>query len=172
MAKLALSETADVRGLLGSWTKGYGIDVGHGGDKILPHAIAVDLEVPYNKMGNDPVQLGGDARNLYWFQDSVLDFVYSSHLLEDFEDTVEVLNEFTRVLKLDGYLILYLPDEKLFRAHCETHNQPGNDAHKHAHFGPKYVRKCIQKTYYNLELVYDSGIINYYNFAHVYKKKT
>ena len=171
MAQRTKSETADVRTLLSPWCQGYGIDVGPGGDKILPQAISVDLVEPYAFWGSDPVQLGGDARNLYWFNDSVLDYVYSSHLLEDFEDTVGVINELTRVLKLNGNLVLYLPDEQLFRKYCLAHDQPGNLSHKHAHFGPAYLQECMAKSNYSLELVFDSGIVNHYSFAHVYKKR-
>lgn len=166
------SETSHVRPLLAKWCQGYGLDVGFGGDKIVPHAISVDLPTPYHNFDLDPLQLGGDARNLFWFNDSVLDFVYSSHLLEDFEEIVEAINEFARVLKLDGYLILYLPDEQLYKAYCNEVGDDWNQAHKHSHFNADYVKACVEKSLYNLELIFESGIVNYYSFALVFKKKT
>ena len=39
------------------------------------------------------------AKDLYWFRDGVLDYVYSSHLLEDYVDTEAVLREWLRVLR-------------------------------------------------------------------------
>jgi len=47
----------------------------------------------------------------------VLDFVYSSHLLEDFNDTEGVLREWLRVLKLGRSFGLVLPDEQVYTAH-------------------------------------------------------
>lgn len=166
------SETSHVRSLLAKWCQGCGLDVGAGGDKIVPHAISIDLPTPYYSFGPDAVQLKGDARNLFWFNDSVLDFVYSSHLLEDFEDIVEAINEFARVLKLGGHMILYLPDELLYRAYCKEVDDIQNAAHKHVHFNAKYVKECVMRSLYNLELVFESGIINFYSFALVFKKKT
>lgn len=165
-----MSETFHVRSYLSKWCQGYGLDIGHGGDKIVPHAIAVDLPTPYTQCGDDPVQLGGDARYLHWFNEGVLDFVYSSHLLEDFENTQEVLSEFSRVLKIDGHLILYLPDEKLYRAYCAKHKTQRNLAHKHEDFNAEYVKSCIRNIDSFMQLVLESEILNHYSFALVYKK--
>ena len=38
--------------------------------------------------------------------DSTFDFVYSSHLIEDFADTAQCLREFVRILKPGGLLII------------------------------------------------------------------
>jgi len=165
-----MSETGLARGSLSKWCKGYGIDLGFGGDKIVPHAIAVDLAVPYTKTGMDPVQLGGDARDLYWFKDGVLGWVYSSHLLEDFTDTTSVLAEWTRVLKKDGFLILYLPDEQAYRAYCQKNGQGRNPNHKNENFNAEWVKKCAESLG-NLELVHCSEIVNGYSFEIVFKKK-
>jgi ubiquinone/menaquinone biosynthesis C-methylase UbiE len=119
------------------------LDLGFGGDVIVEHAITVDQSQPYTKLGTRPVQLAGDAADLYWFRDNVLDFVYSSHLLEDFEDTGSVLREWLRVLKPGGKLILYCPDEQRFRAHCAASGQPYNPHHKLAHFSLKYVKSVL-----------------------------
>jgi predicted SAM-dependent methyltransferase len=108
---------------------GDGIDVGAGGrhpdrlhdteNKIHPLAIGVDI------MGS---QLTGRADNLYWFKDEVLDFIFSSHLLEHMPDMTKTLNEWLRVLKVGGYIVLYLPLEGEYPAVGE----PGANAdHKH-----------------------------------------
>jgi len=52
------------------------------------------------------VQLAGYTEQLHWFRDGVLDFVYSSHLLEDLVDTEAVLREWIRILRPGGRLIL------------------------------------------------------------------
>src|SRR4030081_512897 len=84
------SETSKCRPRLASYCQGYGLDIGPGGDPITNHAIRVDLELPYSSVGQHPVQLGGDASELIWFRDKIFDFVYSSHVLEDFIDTGRV----------------------------------------------------------------------------------
>ena len=96
-ASWSISETSRSRTTLAPFCEGYGVDLGFGGDPIAPHAIRVDLPRPYTAVGDLSVQLGGDATDLVWFRDGVLDFVYSSHLLEDFDDTERVLREWLRV---------------------------------------------------------------------------
>ena len=120
-------------------------DAGFGGDPITPHAVRVDLPTPYTFVGHYPVQLGGDCANLVWFRDGALDFVYSSHLLEDFIDTRAALAEWLRVLKPGGRLIIFCPDEQRFRAHCARTGQPYNTNHKHAHFSLDFVEGLLRE---------------------------
>src|ERR1700720_2698368 len=92
---LRRSETSRHRALLEKFCIGYGIDIGFGGDPITPKALRMDLPSPYTAVGSAPVQLGGDCRNLRWLRDGVLDYVYSSHVLEDFpeSETFPILQE-------------------------------------------------------------------------------
>jgi autotransporter strand-loop-strand O-heptosyltransferase len=159
------SETSKARLLLSKFCLGYGIDIGMGGDKIVPHAIGIDLPSPYTNVGMDAIQLGGDGRNLKWFADETLDFVYSSHLLEDFINTGEVLSEWARVLKKDGLLILLLPDEQVYRKYCRDRGQGTNEHHQIENFSAEYVKTCM-----DLKCIYESGIINDYSFALVFRK--
>ena len=64
-------------------------------------------------------------------------------LLEDFADTRAVLAEWLRVLKPGGRLILYLPDEQVYRRHCASTNQPYNTHHQHADFSLEFVRNHL-----------------------------
>jgi predicted SAM-dependent methyltransferase len=137
------SETSKCRARLAPYCQGYGVDLGFGGDPITPHAIRVDLPSPYTDVGDAPVQLGGDCAKLVWFRDGTLDFVYSSHLLEDFVDTRAALVEWLRVLKPGGRLIIFCPDEQRFRAHCARTGQTYNPNHKHAHFSLAYVEQLL-----------------------------
>lgn len=139
------SETSKCRARLAPFCAGYGVDLGYGGDPIASHAIRVDLPQPYTRLGDAPVQLGGAAECLAWFRDDVLDFIYSSHLLEDFDDTQAVLKEWLRVLRPGGRLILYCPDEQRFRAHCAATGQPYNPHHKHADFSLAYVKEILAR---------------------------
>jgi predicted SAM-dependent methyltransferase len=137
------SETSQSRPRLSDYCRGNGVDLGPGGDPISPSAVRVDLPVPYTEVGSLPVQLSGDARDLYWFRDQCLDYVYSSHLLEDFEDTEQVLREWIRVLKIGGKLVIYCPDEQKYRAHCTKTGQGYNYNHIHETFSLKMVKDII-----------------------------
>jgi predicted SAM-dependent methyltransferase len=139
------SETSKCRARLAPFCAGYGVDLGFGGDPIVEHAIRVDMPQPYTRLGDHPVQLGGAAECLVWFRDETLDFVYSSHLLEDFIDTEAALREWLRVLKPGGRLILYCPDEQRYRVHCTATGQPYNPHHKHADFSLAYVKDILTR---------------------------
>ncbi|MBX3749526.1 MAG: class I SAM-dependent methyltransferase [Opitutaceae bacterium] len=139
------SETSKCRARLAPYCTGYGLDIGFGGDPINAAAIRVDLVQPYGTVGRHPVQLGGDAGNLPWFRDNTLDYVFSSHLLEDFQDTEAVLREWLRVLKPGGRLIIYCPDEMRYRAHCRATGQPYNIYHVHADFSLEFVQRALAR---------------------------
>lgn len=77
--------------------KGVGIDVGCNRDEWkFPSAIPVD-----------PAINSFDALN---FPCENLDYIFSSHCLEHIPNWVEVLDYWTKKLKLGGVLFLYLPD--------------------------------------------------------------
>jgi predicted SAM-dependent methyltransferase len=126
------SETSRVREIVIPHIEGlYGVDLGYGGDSICPNSINIDLPTPYTIVGRDPKHLAGDCRNLHWFANGVLDYVYSSHLLEDFDDLIGVMTEWLRVIKPGGLLILCLPDEQRYRAHCRANGTGRNMHHSH-----------------------------------------
>lgn len=107
-----ISETSKVWHRLAKFCVGAGLDIGYGGDPIVPHAICFDLPRAYARYFDHPQHLHGDGGNLTCFRDTSLDYVYSSHLLEDFENTATALKEWFRVLKPGGKLDLFLPDEQ------------------------------------------------------------
>jgi len=116
-------------------TPGCGIDIGSQGEPVVPWAMQVDL--PYhefaeyndNHLPRGPIQIRTDARMLPFTSNS-LDFVYSSHLLEDFLIWSPCLIEWTRVLKPGGYLIILIPDKELW-AQAIANGQCPNCNHKH-----------------------------------------
>lgn len=166
------SETAKHRARLTPYCQGYGIDIGFGGDPITSLAVRVDLPVPYAHLG-DGVQLGGDCRNLYWFADGVLDFVYSSHVLEDFDvsQTIPILKEWSRVLKDGGKLILLQPDQQRYLAYCTKNQQPPNPHHSIGHFSLQYVIEAAKKAG-GLEVVASEDNIDEYSFFVVFSKSS
>jgi predicted SAM-dependent methyltransferase len=164
------SETAVARERLLPYCQGDGLDIGFGGDPIRPEAICIDLPNKYRTAGTRPQNLSGDGTKLHWFRDNVFDYVYSSHLLEDFAETKDILVEWLRVIKPGGNLVLFLPDEQAYRAFCTMTGQRGNQHHVYANFSYEFVRDIIN-TIENTEIIYHSGIVNLYCFDVVVKKK-
>ena len=163
------SETSGCRARLAPFCTGYGLDLGFGGDAITTHAIRMDMPRPYTHVGEMPVQLGGDARSLYWFRDGVLDFVYSSHLLEDFTDTESVLREWLRVIKAGGRLILYCPDEQAFRRRCAATGQPYNPGHQQPDFSLSFVKAILERIG-GTKLIHETPLTNAYSWELVVQK--
>lgn len=169
------SEADKLKHLIVKYTEGNGIDVACGGSKLVPHAIAMDqpVGVQYANVGDDDIQLRGDGRDLHWFRDGVLDWLHSSHMLEDYvdKDITPILQEWIRVLKPGGYLLLSLPHEGKFYHHCVVEGkQVYNHAHKCKEMSPEYMKeKC--ESMGDLELVYLSDVKHIYCFVGVWRKK-
>lgn len=144
-----MSETATARPLLEKYCQSHcGIDVGAGGDPITPWAICVDREETSGSrahVGQHPTHLVGDAADLHWFKDGSLDWLYSSHCLEDFWDTSTILKEWLRVIKPGGYLVLFLPDQKIYEEDCQKNASLPNQAHKHRDFSLDFVVKILSE---------------------------
>lgn len=118
-----------------------GIEVGCGGAPLLSHAIALDLPVPYTKCGNQPIHLKGDCRHLPWFADNALDYLYSSHLFEDFPEpeNQQIFAEWLRVVRPGGILALLLPHQQRYLAACKRKGEAPNEHHSIPDFGPEYM---------------------------------
>jgi ADP-heptose:LPS heptosyltransferase len=101
---------AKIRPFVSHYTMGRGVDVGCGSDKIWPASIGVDrLRVNGKKIAD----VESDAADLSMFADESLFYVFSSHLLQNVQqvDWEACLAEWWRVLKTEGYLVLWLsPD--------------------------------------------------------------
>lgn len=164
-----VSETSKCREALAPYCQGNGVDVGFGGDPIVPSAICMDLPQSYAKYDQHVQHLHGDATDLHWFRDGVLDYLYSSHVLEDFEDTAVVLNEWLRVLRPGGHLVLYLPDEQAYRKYCREKGLKPNVHHIHDHFGLDYVKGLVDTA--NCEVLHERFPVGIYSFELVLRKK-
>lgn len=165
------SETAKHREVLLAFCEGYGLDIGYGGDPITAHAIRMDFPQPYANTGSAPVQLGGDCRHLRWFNNGVLDFVYSSHVLEDFSqnETEPVMREWARVLKIGGQVALLVPDQQRYLRYCERTGHPYNDHHSIEQFSLDYLRRVAQRLG-DLEETAAFPELGEYSFAVVFRK--
>lgn len=132
-----MSETAKHRSLALEYCQGNGVDLGSAGDPIVPWAIQIDLPVEQYHHYNttrpaEAIHWRGDARQLP-FQDETLDFVHASHLIEDFEDWGPVLREWSRVLRVGGYLLIAVPDHERFRAYVRRGAEAGVDCDNLSH---------------------------------------
>lgn len=109
--------------------RGRGLDVGAGTFKVLPHAISVD-NGHHEAFGHHikPDVKISDAQDLGVFGTQSMDFVYSSHLLEHLREPKKALAEWWRVLKVKGFLILYLPHDEFYPKCGE---EGANPDHKH-----------------------------------------
>jgi ubiquinone/menaquinone biosynthesis C-methylase UbiE len=145
-----------------------GLDLGYAGDPITPWSITLDLPTPYQHSGNHPQNLSGDACSLYWFKDGVLDYVYSSHLVEDFTylQLPSILRDWLRVIKIGGFLVTLACDQPAFIAHCAKTSQGLNLAHKESDFSletflPILLGSAPENT---LKIIHAIPIVDNYSF--------
>lgn len=94
-------------GFFDRFMQGVGIEIGYRGYEndvhpILPECIGVDLDYP-----------GYDGKTLP-FETGSVNYVYSSHCLEHISNFSEALNEWMRVVRVGGYLIVSVPHAWLY----------------------------------------------------------
>jgi ubiquinone/menaquinone biosynthesis C-methylase UbiE len=164
------NEMAKCRKRVIKYCKGIGLDLGCGNFKIVSDAIGID---------NHPQALGADIHldlskehSLRIFADNSMDYVFSSHLLEDFESTLPILREWCRVVKPGGYLILYLPHGDLYP---KAGTPEANPSHKVDLYPDPLVTELLWQnfTIISNEIFnnYKRWIANEYSFQIVAQKK-
>lgn len=128
---------------------GDGIDIGCGNDPLLKSIDKWDISLG-----------SGDATFMHGVEDEEYDFVYSAHCLEHISDPIIALNNWFRILKNNGFLILYLPHRDLYE---KRKLLPSKWNYDHKFFilpekndpphtwGLKYL---IKQTNYNFEIEY------------------
>lgn len=158
-------ETIYRRHLTVPYCNGNGVDIGSGGSPVVPWAIQVE-NCNDSRIDNHLINYIGDALNLP-FKDQTLDFVYASHLLEDFLDWKPVLDEWNRVLKSGGHIIIMVPDHIIFRK-CVENGQDDNLAHQHESYAGE-LTDFYSKNYTNFNIVCDY-ITDSYNILFIAKK--
>lgn len=142
-----------------------GLDIGSNGTPLFENSISLD------KSFGEKIQLRGNALNLYWFKDCCLDYVYSSHCLEDFsnENKIIALKEWNRVIKPGGFLILYLPDQIRYINYCKQTGQYINPDHVDPIFSLEILRKLVNENCPYLKEVYCIPEHANYSFFVVYQ---
>ena len=168
------SETKSCRSVLAKWCEhGNGLDIGHGGMRpIVDHAICLDRGFGYpDYAASDPwpTTLKWDAFTSLPFKDGLLDFVFSSHCLEDSEDPARVMTEWVRVLRFGGRLVLFLPDQQTYEKCCYAAGTVPNGAHKFPDFSLEFVKARLPG---NVKVVHEQFPFpgNPYSFALVAEK--
>jgi predicted SAM-dependent methyltransferase len=166
-----VSETSKHRDWFLPHTQGYGMDVGFGGDPLTPNCITFDMPQPYTSVGTSVQHLGGDARSIP-LKDGTLDWLYNSHLIEDFTyaDQIPMVKEWLRVLKPGGRLLILAPDQQRFLAHCAATGQPINEAHKEADYSLKTFKKRVLKAGNIRDEVWTEADFDDYSWAIVLEK--
>jgi hypothetical protein len=139
------SETSKVRSMVLPYCVGKGCDVGFGGDKVRKtDCDGIDFPQPYAHAGRDKVDIPVDViHDEIPVPDGHYDYVYTSHLIEDFEDTSDALRKFTRILRDGGALILVFPDQPRYLAHCSRVGIDPNPYHVHADMGYEYMKRTL-----------------------------
>jgi predicted SAM-dependent methyltransferase len=135
-------ETDHCRSRLLRYCQGQGLDLGCGACKIKADVIGIDLHHPEADMRRD-------ARLLDYYANESFDYIYSSHLLEEIQDTEPTLREWLRVVKEGGYIVLYQADKDLY--HPLGH-PACNSSHKH-HFSWETLWEIFQRIG-NVELIH------------------
>lgn len=154
-----MGETDHCRHRLIKYCNGQGLDLGCGKTRIKVDAIGVDL---YSDLGD----ISMDARELK-YPDNFFDYVYSSHLLEELENTEATLKEWLRIVKPNGNIVLYQADKNTY---YPLGDPRCNTAHKH-HFDHKDLWAIFEKIG-GVELIHSANPVNNeWSFELVVRKK-
>jgi ADP-heptose:LPS heptosyltransferase/predicted SAM-dependent methyltransferase len=147
------------------YTKGRGLDLGCGQFKAFEHFIGVDNGHHWGNIGVDVMVK--TCEDLDIFASNSMDFVFSSHLLEHIVDTAGALQEWWRVIKDGGYLILYLPHKEYYP---NVGEEGANPDHKHDFVPDDIIRHMKKLGGWDLvENAERNGGIEY-SFFQVYQK--
>lgn len=102
------TESAKIREKIGKYLVGEVVDIGCGDELICPQAVGID--------GRDFPHVQKRTSSLYDIDTNFpellesFDCCFSSHVLEHLPDHFRAILEWSKLLKKEGYFILYLPD--------------------------------------------------------------
>jgi len=120
-----VTQTSDEEGdVIREWVKDLetGIDVGCGANKTVEGSLGYDQDFPGNlgiaggrKIGECEADIVGEASDLP-FEDDSQDYLIARHLFEHILDPIKLLEEWYRVLRPSGVLVVACPDQDV----CST----------------------------------------------------
>lgn len=170
-----MSETARCRDRLKEYIIGdFILDLGFGGSSCSPgKAITLDMPQPYcpSLEGHEQI-LRGSYTKLDFICDQAATTVWSSHCIEDWtiEEQIVLINEWKRILRCGGNLILIAPDEKIYADVCHRTGQVHNDNHKIADYSlDKFKSEVLPRTG-RWEVLYENPLVDEYSWNLVLKK--
>lgn len=126
------SEASKIRDKIIVYCEGKGVDIGCGQKKIKPDAVGVDFNEQYNHKDHPKTDSdfkgGFDAffKMCSEKKREPFDYIFSSHLLEDYDKPADIIKRWIPWVKPGGYIISVLPIEEVYRG--VTSNK--NEAHK------------------------------------------
>ena len=147
------NEAAKIRWSLVPYMNGRCLDLGCGPYKVFPHFIGVDNGHHDAAFGwqNKADVIVKTCEKLDLFSDESVDLCFNSHLIEHipYENIHAVLNEWLRVVRKNGHLIIYAPDEDEY----PKVGEPGaNPDHKWNVNYDKIVG-ALEKTEYSWDII-------------------
>lgn len=96
------------------YTRGVVLDLGCGPYRPFPHFIGIDNMEGFTEGARWRPDITRNCEDLSIFTSKGIDAVFSSHLLEHIVNTEKTLKEWWRVIKVGGYLVLYLPHKDYY----------------------------------------------------------
>jgi SAM-dependent methyltransferase len=161
-------ETAKTRWRAVPFTAGKGLDLGCGKSKLFETEFCLGIDNGYDAERFGTViqaNIKMDAKDLSQLAGGGWDYVYSSFLLQYFpyKDVPNVLRDWMRLLKVNGNLILYLPDADAYPKCAEpgegigsesTAAEPG--AHPEQKWNVTYQRlvQAMEKLAFNWDFIH------------------
>jgi predicted SAM-dependent methyltransferase len=126
-----------------------GVDVGCGTARIDDMIPSIDNQPHYTYAH---AQFVWDCHDLEIFKDGALDFIFSSHVLEDFKDIPVVFMNWWVKIKKGGVMLLLLPDmeecdcdicKKRGHTRYARVEDGGNPSHR-TNVGKKYITEMLK----------------------------
>jgi hypothetical protein len=144
-----MSECAAARETLAPFVPDIGInlEVGYGGDLLVPWQFGYDRVCPYTQVAGEKQTFRGHCDDLSFLCDETVSSISSSHLLEDFSYSHlhRILAEWRRVLKKGGLIITNCPDQRLYLKCCAKDKTEPNQAHYEPDFSLQKFKEVLEQ---------------------------
>lgn len=161
-------ESSKIAHLAVPYLQGKCLDIGCGMKKVWPSLIGIDSLKDYGTHRPADIDVVGEGESLSYFSDAAMDGVFSSHFLEHVVDFKACLKEWWRVIKPDGYLVLYLPHKKFYPNIGERGSNPD---HKHDFMPDDIIEAMKQIGSWELLENEERSKGEEYSFYQVYRKR-